>query len=243
MELNKRFAVNYYQWAKAEFQREINHEYPLLSTLRCSASLKIYEFMLTLPVDDRRKLALALSKRGNQEAALLCDEPFSDYEKELLHAYSRHNVMEYPIIGSVYYCGPSKRAQEIEEAIKSKQLSAQHSNKTFRAAVLKRVSETLGGTPSIDQFGIITHVAEANDWKIITSVALEGKFPMRYTQFLTTSSGLYQETSFLRWMGIMGDTLWDLVTTDVTEDAIEQLVALCARFLSEGPKLLTENVT
>jgi hypothetical protein len=39
-------------------------------------------------------------------------------------------------------------------------------------------------------------------------------------------------------MGIMGDTFWDLMTTDVTGEAIEQLVSLCARFISEGPRLL-----
>ena len=63
---------------------------------------------------------------------------------------------------------------------------------------------------------------------------------MRYTQYLTNTRGLSQETSFHRWMGIMGDTFWDLITTDVASEAIEQLVSLCSRFISEGPHLLPE---
>ncbi len=61
---------------------------------------------------------------------------------------------------------------------------------------------------------------------------------MRYTQYLTGRRDMSLETSFLRWMGIMGDTYWDLITTDVTHEAIEQLVSLCSKFISEGPLLL-----
>ncbi len=96
----------------------------------------------------------------------------------------------------------------------------------------------LGGISGIDQFETIKHVAQADDWKITTSIALKGKFPMRYTQYLTSRRGVSQETSFHRWMGVMGDTFWDLITTDVTGEAIEQLVSLCAHFISEGPRLI-----
>lgn len=237
-ELEKQFAVNYYRWARRESQREVEDDFPLLSRLRCSFSLRVCEFMLALPDDRRRMFALARVKHSNPEAAELCGEPITGAERELLQSYYGRSVTEYPIVGTVRSVGPSKREQEISEAIKRKELRVQHSNKVFRASVLARVKEVLGGAPEIDQFETIKHVAQADDWEITTSIALKGKFPMRYTQYLASKRGLSQETSFHRWMGIMGDTFWDLITTDVTGEAIEQLVSLCARFISEGPRLL-----
>ncbi len=64
-ELEEQFAVNYYQWAKREFQREVEDEFSLLSRLRCRFSLRLYEFMLTLPADRRRMFALARTKHSN----------------------------------------------------------------------------------------------------------------------------------------------------------------------------------
>jgi hypothetical protein len=237
-ELEKQFAVNYYQWARGDSQREVEEDFPLLSTLRCSFSLRVYEFMLTLPADRRRMFALARVKHSNPEAANLCGEPITRAERDLLQSYHSKSVLEYPIVGVIRYGGPSRREQEISEAIKRRELRAQHSNRIFRGSVFARVKEVLGGTPEIDQFETIKHVTQADDWKITTSIALKGKFPMRYTQYLTSKRGFSQETSFLRWMGIMGDTFWDLITTDVTGEAIEQLISLCARFISEGPQLL-----
>ena len=240
-ELERQFAVNYYRWAKVEFQREVEGGFSLLSQLRCGSSLSVYEFMLTLPADQRRMFALARTKHSNPEAAEICGEPITEAERELLQSYHHRSQIEYPIIGAVRYGGTSKREREIREAISKKGLRAQHANKVFRAAVLARVTEVLGGVPEIDQFATIKHVTQAEDWKITTSIALKGKFPMRYTQYLTSRRGLSQETSFHRWMGVMGDTFWDLITTDVTDEAIEQLVTLCARFISEGPRLLPKT--
>lgn len=237
-ELEKQFAVNYYQWAKREFQREVEEDFPILSRLRCRFSLRVYEFMLTLPADRRRMFALARTKHSNPEAAETCGEPITETEQELLQSYQNRGVVVYPIAGAARYGGPSKREREIEEAINRRQVRAQHSNRTFRADVLARVSEVLGGVVEVDQFETIKHVERADDWKITTSITLKGKFPMRYTQYLTSRRGLSLETSFHRWMGIMGDTFWDLITTDVTSDAIEQLASLCVRFISEGPRLL-----
>jgi hypothetical protein len=88
--------------------------------------------------------------------------------------------------------GPCKRERERREAIDRKELRAQHSNKVFRAAVLARVKEVLGGIPEVDQSETIKHVAQTDDWRITTSIALKGKFPMRYTQYLTSTRGLSQ---------------------------------------------------
>jgi hypothetical protein len=237
-ELEKQFAVNYYQWAKREFQGEVEGDFPILSQLRCSFSLRVYEFMLALPADRRRMFALARVKHSNPDAAELSAEPITEAERDLLQSYHNRSEVAYPIIGAIPYGGSSKIEREIEEAISKKELRAQHSNKVFRSAVLARVRAVLGGVPEVDQFETIKHVVQAEDWKITTSIALKGKFPMRYTQCLTSRRGLSLETSYHRWMGIMGDTLWDLITTDVTSNAIEQLVTLCARFISEGPRLL-----
>jgi hypothetical protein len=237
-EFEKQFLINYYQWAKREFQQEIESGFPLLSKLRCSFSFRVYEFMLTLPDDEQRMFALARVKKGNPEATEMCGELMTPAEMELLESYHNRSVMEYPIVGPIRYGGRSKREIEIREAIDKKELRVQHSTKAFRTAVLARVSEALCSTPQVDEFETIKHVAQTDDWKITTSIALKGKFPMRYTQCLAAKGGIFQEASFFRWMGIMGDTLWDLVTTDVTDQAIEQLVTLCTRFLSEAPRLL-----
>jgi len=239
-ELEKQFAVNYYRWAQREFQREVENDFPLLSRLRCRFSLRVYEFMLSLPPDQRRIFALARVKHSNPEATEVCGELITETEREMLRAYQNKSVVEYPAVGAVHYGGPSKREQEIEGAIRKKELRAQHSNKAFRATVLARVTQGLRGTPEVDQLEGIKHVAQADDWTITTSIGLKGKFPMRYTQYLKAREGLSLETSFHRWMGIMGDTYWDLLTTDATEEATEQLVSLCARFISEGPRLLPE---
>ena len=236
-ELEKDFAVNYYQWAKHEYQREIEEGFPLLSRLRCTFSLRTYEFMVALPEDQQHVFALARTKHSNPEAAELCGERITAAEQELLASYRQRSAIEYPVVGVIRYGGPCKSERDIIEAIDRKELSAQHSNKVFRAAVLARVTEALGRV-EIDQFETIKHVAGGDDWRITTSISLKGKFPLRYTQYLTGRRNLSLETSFLRWMGIMGDTYWDLITTDVTEEAIGQLVSLCKKFISEGPLLL-----
>jgi hypothetical protein len=237
----EQFAVNYYEWAKRKFQREVEDDFPTLARFRCTFSLRTYEFMSNLPAVQQRMYALARSKQSNPDAAEICGEPMTETERALLGRYHNRSVIKYPIIGAVPSGGPSKRELEIREAITKKELRAQHSNKVFRAAVLARVKEVLGGTPEIDQFETIKHVAKGDDWKITTSIALKGRFPLRYTQSLTSKRGLSQETSFSRWLGITGDTFWDLITTDVTGEAIEQLVTLCSRFISEGPHLLPER--
>lgn len=90
-ELEKQFAINYYQWAKADFRREFDEGFPILSRLPCSASLNVPEFVATLPDDEQWRFALALLRRGrHRQGAELCGEFLSEKEHELLDRSTLH---------------------------------------------------------------------------------------------------------------------------------------------------------
>ena len=83
-------------------------------------------------------------------------------------------------------------------------------------------------------------ISPIGDWTVHTMIGFSTKFPLRYSHVLLVPSapGFNPHISFLSSLGITGDTYWDLLTTDVAEEAIETLVMLCQRFLSEAPQWL-----
>ena len=241
-ELEKSFGVGYYQWAKEVFRGEFNNGFPLLSKLRCSASLPIPEFISTLPDDEQWRFALALLRRGvHREAAELCGEPLSEGERELLDRYHHRTKVEH-FIGTFWRIGPSKKETDIKAGLENGKLIPQKSTKSFRDAVLKRISQSLG-TAKIEQSGanaMITFTTPIADWTVQTLIGFSTKVPLRYSHVLSVRSvpGFNPHVSLLGSLGIIGDTMWDLLTTDVADEAIGELVTLCTRFLSEAPKWL-----
>lgn len=243
IEIEKQFAVSYFQWAKGEFRREFDKGFPLLSTLRCSASLTIPEFISALPDDEQWRFALALLRRGvHRDAAELCGESLSDGERELLDRYNHRTKIEH-FAGTFSRIGPSKKEIEIKAGIESGKLVPQRSNKTFREAVMNKVSPSLG-IPKIEKYAganvMMTITSPIGDWTVLTLIGFSPKVPLRYSQVLSVPSvpGFNSHVSFLGSLGIIGDTMWDLLTTDAADEAIEQLVTLCTRFLSDAPKWL-----
>jgi hypothetical protein len=242
-ELEKQLSINYYQWAKSEFRREFDEGFPLLSTLRCRASLTVHEFISTLPDDEQWRFALALLRRGvHREAAKLCGEPLSDMERELLDRYEHRTKKEY-FYGTFWSIGPSEKETKIAAAIEKRKLLAQRSNKLFRGAVLRRVTEILGAPNTVEAQGAnaaIILTTTIGDWTVWTNIGCSTKIPLSYSHTLINARDpeLKRYPSFLAWLGIMGNTTWDLLTTDVADEAIETLVMLCQRFLSEAPQWL-----
>ncbi len=242
-DLQKQFVVSYYQWAKDQFRREFDEGFPILSKLRCSTSLTVREFISTLPDDQQWRFALALLRRGRHyEAAELCGEPLSHEERELLHSYHQR-IKTAHFAGTFGRSGPSTKEKEIREAIQNGTLEIQTPTAAFRKAILERLSQGLGAPRKVEQRGangIILLATEIGAWTVWTHVGFSSKVPLRYSQVLSTDflPGFNPEVSFLACLGIVGDTMWDLLTTEAANEAIDQLVALCAKFLSDAPQWL-----
>lgn len=244
-ELEKQFAINYYQWAKADFRREFDEGFPILSRLPCSASLNVPEFVATLPDDEQWRFALALLRRGrHRQGAELCGEFLSEKEHELLDRF-HHRVKIENFIGTFLRTGPSRKEIEIKAGVENGSLKFQKSNKVFREAVHKRISQTLGTPDKIERQGsnaVIVRTKIIGSWTVWTYIGFSTKIPLRYEHVLslTLAPDFTPRISFLGWLGIIGDTMWDLLTTDAADEAIETLVNLCQRFFSEAPKWLPQ---
>jgi hypothetical protein len=243
-ELEKRFAVRYYQWAKGEFRREVESGFPLLSTLRNSVSLTIPEFIATLPDDEQWRFALALLRRGaHRLGAELCDEPLSAKEQRLLDSYYERTKVN-SFVGTLSRVGPSTKEDEIRAAVERGTMKWQRSDKRFRELVRQKTSNTLGRPVSEDTQGpngAVSFATAVGGWTVHTVISLSGaNAPLRYTQVVASphEPGFNRHVSFLSWLGIAGDTAWDLLTADVAEEAVETLVILCRRFLREAPAWL-----
>jgi hypothetical protein len=242
-ELEKQFSINYYERAKDEFRREFDEDFPVLSTLPSEASLSAHEFLSSLPEDEQWRFALALLRRGvHREAAALCGEPFSQADQEFLDRYQHRTKIDH-LIGTFWSVGPSKTEMEVKAAIESGRLVPQRSNKAFRQTVLKKVSESLG-LPKTEEHGganaTTTLTSTINGWTVQTLISFSTKIPLRYSHVLSAPSvpGFNPYVSFLACLGIAGDTTWDLLTTDATPKALETLITLCRRFLSDAPEWL-----
>lgn len=243
MTLEQRFSSGYYDWAKSDFRQELVRGLPVLSKLRSSYSLPISAFLSTLPTDQQWTFALGLLKRGiHAEGARLCGESLSYAEKDLLTKYknraiTKNSIFAFPQIHL------SQSEAEITTAIEAGTLVLQKPTKVFQNAVWKRVSKSLGVPQKVERQGsnaVIVLNSSIEHWTVWTHISFSIKVPLRYTHILTSSMlpKFTQHLSFLAWLGIAGDTAWDILTTDAADDAIETLIELCQRFLRTAPEWL-----
>ena len=222
-DVQKRFSINYYSWAKEVLQGEMEADFPLLKTIpSCRPVIKYFRQLS----DQQQLVAISVfSKRGHAEAVSLLGEVTTDEEATLLRSY-----LEF-----------MNRATVQAGDEDSKQMTCVFDRDKFTRTLDLEVSPILGtliekGGRSYRRYARNLGVASVE-----TIMDTGGRIhQLQYEHKLLISEGLIRDNiSLLSCLGIIaGPTYWKHLNGDTSGAVIEAFKEICSAFINAVPTLL-----
>jgi hypothetical protein len=222
-DVQKRFSINYYSWAKEALQGEMEADFPLLKTI--PSCRPVIEYFRQLS-DQQQLVAISVfSKRGHAEAASLLGEVTTDEEATLLRSYLVFMNRATVQAGDDY----------------SKQMTRVFDRDKFTRTLDLEVSPILGtliekGGRSYRRFARNLGVASVE-----TIMDTGGRIhQLQYEHKLLITEGLVRDhVSILSWLGIIaGPTYWKYLNDDTIGSVTEAFKEICSAFIKAVPALL-----
>jgi len=213
------FAVRYYRWAQADWQREAMESFGLLRGVRSSLAFSALRFIDELQPEEQPQYFTVFTKKGHPLAARITGQMLSAGEEELFQRFRTARLVPLPI--------------ETEIALKPR-MKVSH----FAAEAKARLRRIFGEPESRPEGGSERFVTSVGAWRLITLVNY-GHYPYSF-QSIETERGdrLQEHISLLAWLGLGGQTVWDLAREGDELDSALALTACCEHFLKAAPGLL-----
>jgi hypothetical protein len=210
-ELRSKFAVRYYQWALKEARNEWVNDFGRLRSLSGAFAQEAVLMFDSLEKGEQWDVFQALVKKFHPLALTASGEFMTDHEEKLFQW-----ALEWRRRSSPQERAPGRKPMK---------------RRLFVSATRKRLAQVLGTSHEIFNSQTDYYQTPVDSWSLGTFVDF-GK-PLSYHHNVTVKSGeqLGAFISVLSWLGIAGQTSFDLVTEGEEDAAAEICAGFCADFL------------
>lgn len=240
MDLSDRFAIRYYEWSLQRAKEELQSGFPLLSGVRNTHAFKLIDLAEKLTPGDRENLLVGLVKRFHVRAAQLGSFEITPHEKELIDLYMNQGHVKQTNGRMAMLPFASAREKNIRE-----ELDANSKMKPDRKAVKKLVAQNLTGSlgsPTVNKGGVVEYETNAPHWRVRTDIDFghtwEAMISYSHVILRDGSLSLQPPMHICGWMGLAGQTSWDLYTVEDTAEVADSIVTLITWFLGRWQELL-----
>jgi len=239
--VRREFAGRYHQWKFRDARRELDQDFPLLRTVRNPSVYRFLEMTEPMPKEERWQLMKALVKRFHNAGLAHVPETITPADQHLIKRY-----LEYDF-GDI---APGVRAKlHFVRGRGQKHLRTQGENLNLatvdrtgiQRAIIARLKgicgETLGQYSGADAY----FQKRIGSWTMRTEFGTRSRFRhIDYSHRLISPGGMIvaQGMSLLQWLGIAGETTWQLQGESEIQDAVDALGTMCMHFLSEASHFL-----
>jgi hypothetical protein len=245
MDFTDQFAVRYYEWSLERVGEELRDRFPLLSKVRNPHSFKLLELVQRLSPAEQEHLLVALVKRFHVRAGDLGKFVISPAEQELIDLYLNTGYVKQSNGKIAMLPFASERERRIRE-----ELDLNAAKRPDRKAIKKLVTRNLTnglGAPTRNRGGTVEFESSIPNWTITTDIDFAHTWgPMiSYSHVIIPEGDLPLQPSIhiCGWMGLAGQTTWDLYTADDTEEVADSIVMLISWFLGRWRELVPAPVS
>jgi len=236
----KEFALKFYRWALEDAQREFSSGFPFLSRLKSSTAVDFLTFAERLSPSERDVLQVCMVKRFHEEGAFLAGDKLSPEEGKLIERFLKRNVECSGSLGPVMVLSHSEAKRAKELASESKKYEIERGK--LRAVLKEKLGPAVVGhmetrEKTSTEWRYSTSVGK---WQVHTAVDTGARvFQLSYSQMvsLRPDARLIEHASILSWLGIAGQTYWNLLTDADVPEAAELLTDLSAHFIGAVSKI------
>jgi hypothetical protein len=220
-EAQRAFGERYYRWALADARREVAEGFRFVRSVKGVIAQRFLAYVELLSPIERVELMSAMVRRFHRQAGHAADEPLTDREHAMLDR--KDGEMLRP------------RSPGHEPAMRA----SRGSNKRRLAS---GVHERLVQIPRLVNTGAVGERYEIRigSWSVFTSLSY-GR-PPYYCHYIRddSSRSLLEWGSLFSWLGIAGQTTWDLAQAGDAKETAEAMASVCNHFLGSVSELLTD---
>lgn len=225
-EANDEFSVRYYRWALDDARKEVTNSMPLLRSLNTTLALRAVALLDALDDADRQVAATGLVKRFHPRAVEITREALTPAETFHVRRWESASVT------------PTQIEHTLREDLRTR-------GRVSKAGLVRAVQHRLGGIfgrpPEQITADVRRWVTGFGAWEVQTWVDVGGRrHQLLYEHKISRAPSyrLQERISFLAWMGIAGQTHWDLLGLSNEEKAAASLTEVCSRFMTAVPALV-----
>lgn len=219
------FAVRYYQWALGDARREVSEAFRLVRSIKDALAMRSLAYLERLLPIEQIELLTALIKRFHPRAVELTGERLTAREEGLMKTKDDAILLlQLPMEAELGPLSPNKRPRM--------------SRSRFATLLKKQMADLLGTPPAaVKQAGMFR--TGIGDWTLSTIVTYGS--PPVYTQNIRVAErwSLQEAISVLSWLGIAGQTSWDLARAGDEAETARSIRNCCAHFLEAVRGLLS----
>lgn len=225
-----KFEERLYRWSLDEWNRELINGFKTLRTIHDRIVHRAIRIFDSYDLERMNKLAKAFAKRtATEEVIIKCSErPLTTEEKELIESFINQLQDEAWRDAVKIPPGGYKNREKFKKG-------------AFKKAVITELAPLFGEKYEKDGGSVIIYKTPLKSWILVTYLDFGGRASnLNYSHYIMDKHEklLAERISFLRWLGIGGETNWDELTNDDIESSAKSLVAICAHFIKAAPKLL-----
>lgn len=226
------------QRAKDEFRSG----FPLLSLVLGNSAFRLIELAGKLNTEDRERLCVALVKRFHVHLPGADGITISPDEQTLINAYLNYNCVK----GRDGKMSMLPFASERERLIKARLESGEvkiPERKAIKKLVTKLVAPELG-SPALNKAGVVIYQTTAPGWRLRTNLDFGHTWGamISYSHVIIPDglAPLRPSIHICGWMGVAGQTTWDLYTGEDTEQVAIGIVTLITWFHGQWQELIRD---
>ena len=227
-----RFAFQYYEWSLERSKEECRSGFPLLSLVKGTHAFTFLEIAQTLAPNVREQFCVALVKRFHPRAGALGHFTMTCEEQELVDIYLNHRYESDASGGVAMRPFGSQRERALTERWES-----QAAKKPKRSVIKKLVGRALQGygtSQSSGGSGELIYRTIGQGWSVDTHIDFGNTWgPMVSYAHVLIPDGqapIIPDVHICGWMGIAGQTQWDLFTDEEVGEVADGVATLVKWF-------------
>jgi len=227
--------IAYYHWAQADFEREIREGFPFLRRIKEQHLVfRVLPLLESLPAEKLYPLARVLVKRFHLTALELLGEEMTREDTKLIEWYlatiSRWSADEI----------------RLQEDMQDNPERFRLDRNRFAALLKEHLIPILGNNLSDKTRRYWRYETQVKDVAVSTYVDIGGHYHQLVYghQLPIWSHAEYRipHTHILHWLGLYGQTQWDILNNKDIEETAKMVGLLCSHFL-EGLSGIVGEVT
>lgn len=225
------FFKRYYEWSLKDWKREIDEGFKLIKMLNDPASIHLIEIMANINYEQKLQMARSLVRNVNQLQLASINEQYSEEDKQFnlfyTESFRRYNNEE-----------GLKTPYEVSEYRLTKSFDKQR----FLRCLINKLKPALNKPESPVTGGGFEYKTSVGKWYIWTIVDTGGKYhQLTYEHHIINSKGkmLFGGISFLRWLGVSGQTMWQYLGNEDIERVSDEFSSIIQQFMNSIAHLLS----
>jgi hypothetical protein len=232
MHIADHFALHYYRWSLERAKEECRSGFPLLSLVKGTHAFTVLEVVQTLSPEAKEQFSVALVKRFHPRAAALGAFHMSPEEHRLVDLYLNHGYKTNARGETCMLPFASERERAVKEGWESG--DSQKPRRTAVKRLVARALQSCGYEGNNTRAGELIYQNAASGWIMQTHIDFGHTWkPMISYAHVLIPPGqqpLVPDVHICGWMGIAGQTQWDLFTDQETEEVAQNIATLIRWF-------------